>query len=216
MKKGIGLFIVMIMSLFLCMSSFASETTKMNIAANPDSAPSPQLVGILTADDGTQQEIIGTLVSTNTTPNSRSLNCVEATYKYDLEVSPRATGGSKTEYGEDGGYASTVYLTINYSYQNSPTEYLLTGVSGRWEITDGKASVESATVSYGCSGQFPKLTTQAVQNKSVTNNFKIQTGFTNYIISDVNAVLGAHLTVNYLMGTSRRWSFTLSNLLFNN
>ena len=51
---------------------------------------------------------------------------------------------------------------------------------------------------------------------SVNNYFDISTGFTDYVVPDVLAVMGANLTVNYLMGTSRRWSFTLTNNLFNN
>lgn len=124
--------------------------------------------------------------------------------------------GSTTESDHDGAYASTVYLTIHYSHKNTPTEYLLTKVSGHWVISNSNVSVESARVSYGCSGLFPTPATQSVADRSVSNYFSINTGFTKYVTSATNAVMGANLTVNYLMGTSRRWSFTLSNILFNN
>ena len=107
-------------------------------------------------------------------------------------------------------------MIIHYTHRNTPTEYLLTRVSGYWEISAQKVSVESAKLSYGCSGTFPSPTTQSVTDISVNNYFDISTGFTDYVVPDVLAVMGANLTVNYLMGTSRRWSFTLTNNLFNN
>ena len=52
------------------------------------------------------------------------------------------------------------------------------------------------------------------QTQSVSNNFNIATGFTTYIMEDdIGSMIGASLTLNYLIGTSRRWSFTLDNVL---
>lgn len=205
-KKVMSLVLASLITLSAFEFAFAADI-KSEVISSP-------MIGILTADDGTQTEVEGILVSTSTAPTRSGLIDKEATYRYDLEVLPRADG-SKTESDVDGGYCSTVYLTIKYSSKNSPTEYLLTGVSGYWTITDGKASVESAKLSYGCSGRFPEPVTQSITNKSVNNHFNISTGFNKYVTSDVYGVLGANLTVNYLMGTSRRWSFTLSNNLFN-
>lgn len=176
--------------------------------APPTSAP-PIMTGILTADNGTQYTIEGVLVPAIQPLSTGSGTSV--TYKYDIPTSVTA-GGSTTAYDYDSGYVSTVYLTVDYNYKNTtPREYLLTGVSGHWEITDKKASVESATLTYGCTGLGPRPTTQYVHDAPVENYFSINAGFTQYIASDVLAAMGANLTVNYLMGTSRRWSFTLTN-----
>ena len=204
----ISLVLTLMMCLSLYVPSFASEVNTTSFEELPE------MIGILTTDKGEQHIIKGTLVSSP--PSTRNLgNNNHITYKYDLPISPKASGLTK-ESDQDSGLASTVYLTITYTHKNTPTEYLLTNVSGYWVITDSKASVESASVSYGCSGLFPTLTTQSVTDRSVSNYFNISTGFTNYVTSSSNAVMGANLTVNYLMGTARRWSFTLPNLLFNN
>ncbi|WP_312943122.1 hypothetical protein [Oscillibacter sp.] len=207
-KKMMSLALALVMCLSLCVPAFAADS---NVSL---SGATPEMIGVLTTEDGAQHIIEGTLVSMS--PLTRSIgNNNSVTYKYDLPASLRASG-STTESDHDGAIASTVYLTINYAHQNTPTEYLLTSVSGHWVITDQKASVESATVSYGCSGLFPRPTTQSVLDRSVANYFNISTSFTNYVASDTHAVMGANLTVNYLMGTAWRWSFTLTNILFNN
>lgn len=208
MKKIISLVLCLVFIFTFAVPVFADE---------PDaefSGAAPEMIGILTTEDGEQHIIKGKLVSSGLSTQSDD-NGSSITYKYDLLTSPRASE-STTESDQDGGLASTVYLTITYTQKNTPTEYLLTNVSGYWVISDKKASVESATVSYGCSGIFPSPTTQSVLDLSVSNYFNISTGFTDYVTSDIYAVMGANLTVNYLMGTARRWSFTLTNNLFNN
>lgn len=208
MKKIISLILAMAMCLSLCVQTFAKENDGVNVENVPE------MMGILRTDDGKEYTIKGVLVSV--APMSRAANdACSATYRYDLPVSPQAND-STTESDHDGAAASTVYLTIHYTHRNTPTEYLLTRVSGYWEISAQKVSVESAKLSYGCSGTFPSPTTQSVTDISVNNYFDISTGFTDYVVPDVLAVMGANLTVNYLMGTSRRWSFTLTNNLFNN
>lgn len=198
MKKLICLLLVL---------SILASTTPIAFA----DVSSEEMIGILTSEDGRQFQILGSLMETRDC-NGNTM----ATYRFDV---PRSimTGGSSTIYDYDGGYASTVYLTITYSMQNSPSEYLLTGVSGHWIITDPNASVESATVSYGCSAGTPADYNQYVLDAPVSNYFSIPTGFTEYILGTAfGAVLGANLTVNYIMGSTRRWSFTLQNNLINN
>ena len=208
MKKAISLILAVAMCLLLCVQAFAIE----NIGASTKSAP--EMTGILRGDDGREYSIVGKLVSV--APMSQVANNVSsATYRYDLPISPQANS-SLTESDHDGALASTVYLTIHYTHKNTPTEYLLTRVSGYWEISDPSVSVDSATLSYGCSGAYPRPTTQSVMDASVSNYFNISTGFTNYVASVSNGTMGATMTVNYLMGTSRRWSFTITNILFNN
>ena len=169
--------------------------------------------GILTTEDGTQYVIEGILVEESVRSNNNEDRSV--TYKYDIPA-VRASGGSSEVFENDGGYVSTVYVTVHYESRNVPVEYLLTKVTGRWEIRDSRVSVESAELDYGCNGYFPEaVNTQSVFGVPVGNNFSKTTGFKKYVSIDVGAVIGANLTVNYLMGTSRRWSFTLQNTLVN-
>lgn len=169
--------------------------------------------GILTTEDGKQYLIEGTIVEENSRSNRNGEQTI--TYKYDIPSAP-ATRLSSDASGDDGGYVSTVYVTVHYASRNVPVEYLLTKVTGRWEIRDSRVSVESAELSYGCNGFFPEtVTTQSVFGVPVGNNFSVSTGFKKYVCIDVGAVIGSNLTVNYLMGTSRRWSFTLQNTLVN-
>lgn len=204
-KKWISFFMAIVMSLCLWVPVFASSNTHYEPHSNP--------TGVLTTDDGTRYLVEG--VPVNVAKTTKINDSTFVTYRYDIPTLYSA-GGSTEVHAPDDGYSSTVYLTIQYNTRNTPTEYLLTRVSGYWEIADPRVSVESASVSYGCSGAFPSLTAhQSVLNVPVTNNFGIDTGFTDYVASGSVATVGANLTVNYLMGTSRRWSFTLENNIVN-
>lgn len=169
--------------------------------------------GILTSEDGKQFLIEGRLCDSMQTCAG---NEATITYEYTIPVSAvRATNSSTTVDSPDDGYVSHIYLTLNYQTQNTPTEYLLTGVSGRWTIDDPNVAVLSTSLTYGYSGWFPAYASQNNTIKNVSNPFSYSTGFSSYILSD-GAVMGANLTLDYLMGTSRKWSFTLVNNLFNN
>ena len=179
------------------------------VAGYDNSNVIPVSTGTLVADDGTQYVIEGEPVVVAAAENSADK---AVTYRYDVPV-PKA-GGSTTVHDNDGALASTVYLTISYNTRNTPTEYLLTGVSGYWTISDSRVSVKSAYASYGCSGRFPQYTVQSKTNVSVKNHFSLKTGFKDYVIGDTLAVMGASLKVNYIMGSTRTWSFTLNNHSF--
>ena len=47
---------------------------------------------------------------------------------------------------------------------------------------------------------------------SVSNNFSINTGFSDYVTLK-NGVVGANWTLNLRMGGTRTWSFTIANNL---
>lgn len=55
----------------------------------------------------------------------------------------------------DKTYGVTAYITIYYTTNNSPTEYLLTKVSGGYEKHDYTINVTKQEVTYGCNGVFP-------------------------------------------------------------
>lgn len=73
---------------------------------------------------------------------------VRVTYAVDLSTNAEY---ELTAHSPDSGHASTVYLTIGYKYAEA-WMCLLTSVSGYWVISDPKASVESASVHYECTG----------------------------------------------------------------
>lgn len=168
--------------------------------------------GVLTSEDGEQILVEGRVCDTMQT---RAGDAGAVTYEFAIPASVARTNGSTSVDSPDSGYVSHVYLTINYKMRNTPTEYLLTSVSGSWTIEDPNVAVLSTSLTYGCSGWFPAIATQEDTKNNVSNPFSYNTGFSKYIIAD-GAVMGANLTLNYLMGSSRKWSFTLTNNLFNN
>ena len=157
------------------------------------------MIGYATDEDGNRYEIIGELVETST-PRSIGEN-YSATYAYD--VSKVTTADSA-----DSGNASHVYLTVYYTLRDGQY-YLLTAVSGRWEILDHQASVISSTISYSCHPY------EYAHNVPVTNNFYKNTGFTLFTEDNgVYSIVGATLHLQYLIGSSRTWTFDLQNNVF--
>ena len=184
----------------------------------------------LVDDEGNTEIAVGYLVETNqhvSVGTSQVQNISEtddllyATYAFDLysdgdTITPRLPSTETTKSDNDSGYCSRVYLTIKcYNTRDTPTEYLLYNVSGYWVISDSKASVKSAKLTYGCvTGVIDGSESQIVYDRAVGNNFSINTGFTIYAPSiGFGSTLGANLTLTYLMGTARTWTFTLYNNL---
>jgi len=167
--------------------------------------------GILTSSNGEEYIIYGTKVDNE----QRSIsNNSSITYRYDLPASIMATGTSSVN-SPDSGYVSTVYLTVNYTHRNNQSEYLLTSISGSWVISDYQASVQSAYLNAGCNCDLPLVSNQRIEDRAVSNNFYINTNFSTYIAQDYG-IMGAYLTLNYIIGSSRTWSFTLDNTIFDN
>lgn len=184
---------------------FAAENTTISDVI-------PMSMAVLTTDDGVQHIVEGEPVLTQYATGDSG--AISTTFKYNISERDFISGPMfDTAQGHDGAYASTVYLTITYFEQNNPNEYLLTGVSGHWVVGDSRVVVTSASLNYGCSEVYPDPTTQSKINVSVRNNFSISTGFTDYVSESPGSVVGANLTLDYLMGSSRTWSFTLYNQL---
>lgn len=200
MKKVISLLMAVIMVLTVPVTAFAASLDG-----------SEPVYGVLMSEDGEQILIEGRVCDTMQT---RAGDAGSVTYEFAIPASV-ASSDSTTIDSPDSGYASHVYLTISYAMRNTPTEYKLTGVSGRWTIEDPNVAVLSTSLTYGCSGLFPSIVTQTNTVNNVSNPFSISTGFSSYVVEDYG-VMGANLTLNYLMGSSRKWSFTLQNNLFNN
>lgn len=208
MKTRIGSFISILIACSLLFSSVI-PVLAVSPVENTVVFPEQTSVGLLTSDTGEQIQILGTKISS--CQRSADMSTVD-TYKFVIPDSVMRDSGL-TKYGPDNGYSSTIYLSIYYV---GAQQYLLTGVSGYWEMSDPRASVESAFLSYGCTPySIGPAHDQHVENLPVSNYFSCTTGFTHYI-PEMGGVLGAYLVLNYLMGTSRRWTFTFNNYLFNN
>lgn len=165
------------------------------IEANALTIPST-MIGYATDDNGNSYELIGELVET-TVPYSLN-GTYSATYAYDVSM-------TSTADSPDSGFASHVYLTVYYKLRDG-NYYLLTAVSGYWEIQDYNATVTSSTVDYVCGPA------GGIYGVSVSNNFYISTGFTEFTDATADFYqVRARLHLTYQMGTSRTWSFTLNN-----
>lgn len=207
MKKILCFVLVIILTFTFSVSAFAASGDFYT------SVDTHAMYGILTSDEGEAIIIEGKLCNSN---NQLGMNANALTYEFAVPALASPTNGSTTIDAPDSAYVSRVYLTISYSMRNTPTEYKLTRVSGRWTIEDPRVSVTSSSLTYGCSGLFPSVVTQTGSREHLSNPFSINTGFTSYVVGDYCAVMGAHLTLTYLMGTSRTWTFTIDNMLFNN
>lgn len=173
-------------------------------------SPTPQTMrATLVSDTGETFNVVGEKINTFAAPYGVSTYDENATYKFML-YSDKFNSLTSSEY--DSSLSVKVFLTINYKTRNTPTEYLLTSVSGRWHIVDKNVSVTNAELTYGCSGAFPSPTTQTA-TKNVSNNFYYPTGFSNYVTQYVGA-MGANLNLDLQMGATRHWNFYMSNNLF--
>ena len=176
-------------------------------AAEPLATPIPQtLEATLVSNTGEVINVIGEKVNAFAAPSGVEASDESVTYRFSLYSSP-SYSLTASEY--DGSISVQVFLTINYTTQNASTEYLLTGVSGSWDILDRSVNVASAQLTYGCSGVF---TTQTA-TVNVSNNFSYSTGFTNYVPSVLGS-MGANLALTLQMGTTRYWDFYMYNNLF--
>lgn len=183
----------------------------------------------LTDDQGNTELVIGRLVDTNCGDGASIHQLSEtdnddniyATYQFDVysdgeTMSAQALSTTVTESGIDSGYCSTVYLTIKcYHTGEIDDKYLLTNVSGHWSVSDPKASVKSAKLQYGCKNLADNSTANQVEyGRAVSNNFSVNTGFKVYVPKfNFGTTVRAALTLTYLMGTARTWTFTLYNTI---
>lgn len=212
MRKIFSMALALALAANLSAPAFAADNSAEII---PDENV-PAMVGILTDENGVEYEIVGTLVTNEcTTYSIGPVNETSVTYRFDVPMRAPQNGSTEVN-GPDSGYASHIYLKISYRSIDGSNpnlrSYLLTSVSGSWTIEDPEVFVTSTYLKYGCSvGSIEQLG----EKSSLSNPFNVSTGFTQYIDETLGAVLGAHLTLTYLMGSSRTWKFTLNNNLFN-
>ncbi len=219
MKKAL-ISVILIMAMFL----------SLNINAYADSlddktepAISSTMQGIITDPYGITYEVQGRLLEAECVPFAMADNdSINVTYAFDIYsdgISLRSTLPNSSD-ATGYTYQSTVTVTINYDASTDyPEEFLLKSVSGNWVIDDSRVSVTSGSVDYACTdythwGQSSTyyLTSADIQNSSFYKN----TNFSQFIAKDFSGFMGATLTLNYLMGNSRTWSFSVENIRFNN
>lgn len=203
-KKTCCLFLSVILLMFsVPMNIFAAESSVSNVPKTVNAT--------LVSDSGKIFNVIGEKVNNPIKPFSVDTNNESATYKFSLYSNPEYT---LTATKKDGSLSVEVFLTINYVSKNSPAEYLLTSVSGKWNIFDRRVSVSQADLTYGCIGRFPSLTNQHELVRDVKNNFSYQTGFSKYVINHDTSTMGANLEMKLSMGSTRHWNFSVNNNAF--
>lgn len=186
-------------TLVLCMALVGSAIIPAR-AEEPVHATLPEVMtGYVVDNQGNTTEVIGELVNT-VVPYSANGEYA-ATYAYDVSM-------TSTADSPDSGFSSHVYLTVYYKLRNGQN-YLLTKVSGYWDIEDYRVTVTKSTLDYVCGAN------GGVTGVSVSNHFTVTTGFTNFTEDNgTYAQVAARLHLTYKMGTSRTWSFTLNNNVY--
>lgn len=181
--------------------------------------------GYLYGDEGKKVLIKGTLTEVKQEPytvlkQNNSSPEFSATYEYDITgkaLAAAATSHSDEVSGTDDSAYAKVFLTLHYKTRKTPTEYLLTKVSGRWvdpDKNDGTKIRAKNKLFAVCRGPGPdSLWKNQTKNATVSNNFSTSTNFTDYICGHYGA-MGATLTIKLSQGSQRSWDFTLENFRF--
>lgn len=116
---------------------------------------------------------------------------------------------SKTEDDDDGTYVYAK-LTVTYDKINktstSPAKYLLTKVSGSWQVKSNQIKLSDRRVAYTCQSMFSKAT---IKNLS-SNSFNYKTGYTTYVPDTTGSVVAAQMNVTVIRG-SGKWKFNVHN-----
>lgn len=196
----------------------------VNVSAKSEKSGMPETkASTLLLDTGESIEIMGSLVEEDIELyNNRDEYSVTYEYALDsqtLEHIERATHSNEAT-DEDPTLSVRAYLTLKYKKESgfgSGDNYLLTGVSGHWEILDKTVGVTSAKLGYqiiGYSAYEEKRVYEVVTDISVSNNFSKSTGLTDYIVDDGFSTCMASLILNMKMGNSRTWSWKFDNQLF--
>lgn len=214
-KRFLSLLLALSMTLGLSAPTLAADENQSNLGAIDAS----EMVGILTADDGTEYVVQGTLVDVNNTVSAFSLGESETalTYKFSIPASVFSGGGSNWESGQDTNSLTEAFLTVHYSTRavQEPgvsdmfNEYLLTRITGYWSENSPNVTVDHGVLEYRCYMGDDPLAEQQTGTKTVSNYFDVSTGFSRYVYSSI-AVFGAILTVHVTMG-SRNWTFKVIN-----
>ena len=154
-------------------------------------------------------EVVGTPVALQ---QNRGMEPGEkySTFAFDVIV-PRANH-SHTVDDTDDSASVRAYLNVGYKTDDStPTNFLLTSVSGGYTILDQQVRVDEARLSYVCNGVFPSpgTSSQIVLDRVVGSSFSYNTGFTQYV-SSYGGLIGGKVNLDLARGTSNYWDFEVS------
>ena len=136
--------------------------------------------------------------------------CVSPEY-----ITPYTNGNTQTNGGWDSTYS--VYGSVTVTYNTRPhdnsvaEEYLLTKVSGSWEIKDRSVSISDRFVAYTCQGVGEQ--SQITQKTPTSNSFSYSTGYKNYVTDDtISTIVGAHSEVTLKRGIydTHPWSLVVN------
>ncbi len=206
MKKILSVFLIISIALFSVISSSAA-------------APELSSIGTIVSETGKSLPVQGRLTKQEliATPTEFGVLDFQSANTYEYYIAVPRSNETTTVDDYDSSISVHGFLTIVCSTQESSglTAYLLTRVSGSYNITDESVSVTSSKVSYGCTSMIdPESLDQSVSNRSVANPFSIDTGFSVYAPlthSGDQGSCGASYSMNLRRGTSSNWTFTLDN-----
>ena len=192
-KKAAAVILTMAMTMSVGIPTFAAEETATAYMRNV-----------------TTGEIVPILCTAVDTPMIAAMgNEYAQTYEYYVPTDAlRGVELPGRVDGLDDSYSVHGYLTIWYKQKNTPVEYLLTGVEGRWDILDSSVSVVGAEAEATCTGTFPEPTEQ-FDERSVTNNFSYDTGFTDYVTTVAGGSVGATLTIYITHNGNHVWELNI-------
>lgn len=203
MKKVLTLFCTMLMLLSICvLPAYAIESSNTLF---PNT-----VTGRLISDDGTIIQVTG---YRRNVPSLNSLFSDEraVTYDYIIPLSDKAHEDNVSGY--DPSYYFSATLTIYYTeYDVTPSEYLLTRVSGEWsdpEPTDGTTISNTADIVANCTGiGTNNIFRRQVKEGSITSGSYMDTGF-DYSIQSYMGAMGAYMYIDISQGILRQWTLEL-------
>ncbi len=205
MKKLIALLTSTLMFFSLCIPAYATESP-----SSQDISFENTVTGQLIGDDGTVIPVTGYRRDIPS-PTSLSPDTQAVTYDYLVPLS------SMSHSDNVSGYDPTRYLyatlTLYYTeYDNAPSEYKLTRVSGSWSDPDPNDGTHVATtadimaVCYGI-GTNNIFRDQKVEG-SIRSGSSLYTNF-QYSIQGNYGAMGATMSIELSQGSTRHWTLDL-------
>lgn len=127
----------------------------------------------------------------------------------------RSIGNTQSNSMWDSSYSVRGYITVTYNTRNNSTmeEYLLTNVSGGWEISDPDVTLSNRSVTYYCFNPPLNAAGEGLVNcYPSSNTFSYRSGFSEdyYILDSAGCYCGATSSVTIKHGSSSSWTLTTS------
>ncbi|MBN2794481.1 MAG: hypothetical protein JXR88_03675 [Clostridia bacterium] len=123
----------------------------------------------------------------------------------------RSSSGTITESDWDATKGVKAYCTIYYTQNSSADDrYLLTKVTGGWNVEDSSIRISNREVDYACKGWAPGgyNNSQEGEISSPGLTFSKNTGFSTYVTDDI---IACNTRCTLKRGTSSTWSLSITN-----